>query len=82
MHFRVFSKGIPEKKEDSISVLVARNPFNRVVSAYLDKLGPKDHKNFAFDPIAKNIIKRYRDPANIDNKCKQHKIHGKFRKKI
>ena len=73
MHFKMVSKGIPGNKKDSIYVLVARNPFNRVVSAYLDKLGPKDYKNLAFDPIAKRIIERYRDLENIDDKCKQYK---------
>ena len=42
-------------------VIVGRHPFNRLISTYRDKIGPRDHQDPVFDPITKKIIGKYRE---------------------
>ncbi|XP_071552233.1 carbohydrate sulfotransferase 11-like [Panulirus ornatus] len=46
---------------NSLRVLVVRNPYNRIISAYLDKIAKRNPRQEYFQYLQRKIIKEYRE---------------------
>lgn len=58
------SKSYQKIMTSTNKILVVRHPFERLLSAYRDKLEQRDNRKYYYEKYGQKIIKKYGDPNN------------------